>query len=366
MKINEELKKLATPAIVVDLGVAERNIRKMIQSAKEYGLKHRPHIKTHRSAYFAKMQISCGCDGVTVAKLGEAEVMADFGITDIFVAYPIIGADKLERLFRLAERIKVSTIVNSVEGAYALSDYFQTRGKVIDVLIEVDGGLNRGGVKPDAVVEFAEKIKEMRGIRINGLMYYGGLIYNAQNLEELDVYTIKERDDLLKAASLLRNAGYDMKILSAGSSFSGKRPWLLEGITEIRSGHYIFNDCGQLDIGLANPEECALMVVTTVIAKPDDNVVICDVGTKSLTSDSCHYRTGYGYITDYPDLEVYALNEEHAFIRAEEKNPLQIGDKIVLIPNHACVVTNLAECVYGFRDGTFEQIIHIDAAGKSV
>ena len=85
-----------------------------------------------------------------------------------------------------------------------------------------------------------------------------------------------------------------MEILSAGSSFSGKFPELLEGITEIRSGHYIFNDCGQLDVGLAKPEECALIVTSTVIAKPDDQVVICDVGTKSLTSDTCHHRPGYG------------------------------------------------------------------------
>lgn len=366
MKINEELKKLPTPAVVVELETAEANIKNMVEKAHEYGLKHRPHVKTHRSGFFAGMQIKAGCDGITVAKLGEGEVMADCGITDIFVAYPIVGEDKLERLYRLSERVSLSAVINSYEAAETMSRWFESRGRVIDVLIEIDGGLNRGGVRPENALAFARQVRSLLGIRIIGLMYYGGLIYNARNFEELDEYTRKEHDELTGTAKILEEDGFSMNVLSAGSSFSGKRPWLLSGITEIRSGHYIFNDCGQIDLGLASPEECALFIVTTVVAKPDDHVVICDVGTKSLTSDSCHYRKGYGYIPDYPELEVYALNEEHAFVRAEGMNPLKIGDKITLIPNHACVVTNLAERVYGFRDGAFCQVIRIDAQNKSV
>lgn len=154
--------------------------------------------------------------------------------------------------------------------------------------------------------------------------------------------------------SFLGNGEFCWEVLSAGSSFSGKDPELLEGITEIRSGHYIFNDCGQLDLRLAAPEDCALTVIATVVSKPDDHVVICDVGTKSLTSDACHYRKGYGYVIGYPEMEIYALNEEHAFLRCKAENPLLIGGKVRIIPNHACVVTNLAEKVYGVRDGVFE------------
>lgn len=365
--MNSEYKKLPTPAVVVDIGTAKRNVERMAEGARQHGLSHRPHVKTHRSGFFAQMQVDAGCTGVTAAKLGEAEVMADDGIKDIFIAYPIIGEDKLQRLYCLSGRIKVSTIVNSIAGAKAMSDFFRARNRTMEVLIEVDGGLNRGGVKPgDEALDFAHEIRGFGGLHINGLMYYGGLIYDARNMEELDSFTEKERDDLLHTAALLRDAGFDMNVLSAGSSFSGKRLKLLEGITEIRSGHYIFNDCGQIDIGLAGPEDCALFVVTTVVAKPDDRVVICDVGTKSLTSDRCHYRPGYGYIIGYPDLEIYSLNEEHAFVRSEGSNPLQVGDKIALIPNHACVVTNLAGRVYGFLNGTFERMIEIDARNQSV
>ena len=367
MRMNDHLNNLSTPAVVVDLTVAENNIREMASRAEKYGINHRPHIKTHRSGFFAKLQLENGCCGVTAAKLGEAEVMADNGINDIFVAYPLIGEDKLRRLYALSQRIHVSTLVNSVEGATALSDYFEKNGKTVDVLIEIDGGLNRGGLGVgQKALEFAEKIRDAKGLQIKGLMYYGGLIYNSHNTDDVKYYARKEHDDLVETAALLSEHGFAMEVLSAGSSYSGKYPELLEGITEIRSGHYIFNDCSQLDVGLATPDQCALNVITTVVAKPDEHTVICDMGTKTLTSDGCHYRKGYGYIIDYPEIEIYALNEEHAFLRTEGINPLKIGQKIAVIPNHACVVTNLTEKIYGFRDGRLERMIDIDARAKSV
>lgn len=367
MKMNEQLAKLPTPAVVVDLDTAEKNIRNMQENASRCGLSHRPHVKTHRSSELARMQVELGCAGVTAAKLGEAEVMAQGGITDIFIAYPLIGADKLERLLALSEKVRVSTVLNSIEGARAMSEAFVARGKTIDVLLEVDGGLNRGGVKPgQPLVDFACAIQAFAGISIQGLMYYGGLVYDSHDRAEVEGFAKKERDALLSCAKLLADKGFCMRVLSAGSSLTGKTPEDLKGITEIRSGHYIFNDCSQLDVGLAAPEDCALFVVMTVVSKPDAHTVICDAGTKSLTGDRCHHRGGYGYITDYPDIEIYQLNEEHAFLRTQEDNPLQIGQKICVIPNHACVVTNLAGRVYGFRGEEMDHMIEIDAQGHSV
>lgn len=365
--MREEMKRLPTPAVTIDLDIVEKNIKEMLEGAERAAIGHRPHIKTHRSTYLAKMQVEAGCIGITAAKLGEAESMAEAGIRDIFIAYPIIGMDKLERLQKLTKKAKISTIVNSLEGAKSLSDYFEAAGETIDVLIEVDGGLNRGGIRPGRdVLLYAKRIRALKGIHIKGLMYYGGLVYDSHNQEEIKVYALQERNVLRENAKMLAEEGFCMDVLSAGSSFTGKIPEALEGITEIRSGHYIFNDCGQLDVGLAQPEDCALRVIATIVSKPDEHVVIADVGTKSLTSDTCHHRKGYGYIVEYPEIEIYALNEEHAFLRSEEANPLQIGDKIEIIPNHACVVTNLVDEAYGFRNGKLQQMIQIDARGKSV
>lgn len=365
--MKENMKKLPTPAVTIDLDIVEKNIKEMLREAEKVKICHRPHIKTHRSSYLAKMQTDAGCIGITAAKLGEAETMAEAGIRDIFIAYPIIGRDKLERLYKLTKKTKVSTIVNSYVGAKSLSDFFEEEGEMIDVLIEVDGGLNRGGIKPGKdTLLYAKKIQDLKGIRIKGLMYYGGLVYDSHDKDEIENYAMQESKVLKDNGKMLEEEGFSMDVLSAGSSFTGKIPQALAGITEIRSGHYIFNDCGQIDVGLAKPEDCALRVVATIVSKPDEQVVIADVGTKSLTSDTCHYRKGYGYIVDHPEIEIYALNEEHAFLRSEETNSLQIGDKIEIIPNHACVVTNLVDEVYGLRGGKLDRMIKIDARGKSV
>lgn len=365
--MNEVMKALPTPAVVVNLDIVKRNIKNMLNGAKENNLVHRPHIKTHRCTELARLQTAAGCCGVTVAKLGEAETMANGGINDIFVAYPIIGEDKIERLIALARRCHIITEVNSVIGARALSDAFESKGMTLDVLIEVDGGLNRGGVKSgEATLKFARDIRALKGLNICGLMYYGGLVYDSHDEKEIREFAKRGRDELLRTAQLLKDDGFNMQILSAGSSFTGKTPDALRGITEIRSGHYIFNDCGQLDTKLATPEDCALTVVSTIVCKPDAHTVIADVGTKSLTSDGCHHRKGYGYVKGYPQEEIYLLNEEHAFLRTECENPLEIGDKIEIIPNHACVVTNLVNEVYAFSNGKFDHMLIIDARGKSV
>lgn len=365
--MNDEMKGLHTPAVVINLDTVERNIKLMVESASEYGLFHRPHIKTHRCSELAKLQIAAGCCGITVAKLGEAEVMADAGIEDIFVAYPIIGQDKIERIIALAKQCHISTAVNSFVGAKMLSDAFHATGLKLNVLIEVDGGLNRGGVKPGiTTLEFAHMIENLPGISIRGLMYYGGLVYNSHSIEEVRQFARKEKDELIETAAFLQSEGFNMEVLSAGSSFTGRFPQELCGITEIRSGHYIFNDRGQLDIGFVTPKDCALTVVSTIVSKSDEHTVIADVGTKSLTSDTCHHCSGYGYIKGYPYMEIYSLNEEHAFIRSEHKNTLEIGDKIEIIPNHACVVTNMVEEAYGFSHGKLDHMLKIDARGKSV
>lgn len=357
-----------TPAVVVDLDVVEKNLKVMHEQALQFGLEHRPHIKTHRCVELAKMQMAVGSSGITCAKLGEAEIMADAGLDNIFLAYPIIGSDKVERLLALHKRCSLlRTEVNSYVGAKGISDAFEQAGRICDVLIEIDGGLNRGGVKlGKPTLEFAESIRDLKGIHVCGLMYYGGVIYHVgQSEEDIRSYTKKEHDDLIETAAMLKEAGFDMSVLSAGSSFSGKHPDLLAGITEIRCGNYIFNDGSALEVNLAKPEDCALRVIATVASRPDDNTVILDVGSKTLTTDHCNYGPNFGYIVEYPELEMYSLNEEHGFVRSKDPMPLQIGDRVSIVPNHACVVPNVNGEMYAVRSGEFVKMLHVDAKGKS-
>ena len=199
---------IPTPSVVVELEQVTENLKKMDALNRTYGIRVRPHIKPHKSVYFALEQLSCGARGITCAKLSEAETMADYGIDDIFIAYPLIGEDKMERLGRLMQRIRVSTEVNSIYGAKQLSALGERIGKKVPVLIEIDGGLHRGGVPPyEGAVAFADSIRDLPGLEICGLMYYGGLIYAETTREGYEAQTKREHDELVGTAELLRAQG---------------------------------------------------------------------------------------------------------------------------------------------------------------
>ena len=360
--------EIPTPAAVVELDQVTANVREMAKEAKRYGIMIRPHIKPHKSSYFAWQQLFEGAEGITCARLGEAEVMADFGIKDILIAFPLIGKDKMERLSRLLDRAEVLTIINSKEGAAQLSKVGETRKKPVRVLIEIDGGLNRGGVAPyEKALAFTQKIKHFKGIRICGLMYYNGLIYDNNSMEGFVEYTKKEHDELTGTAQLLRENGFSMEIVSGGNSYSARCCQYLEGITEVRCGNYIFNDRMTLSTGFATEKECALRVVSTLVCKMDENHGIIDAGSKTLTTDGCgHGQTGFGYVVGRPDLKITKLNEEHGFLESDKGLGLEIGDKLAIIPNHACVLPNLTDRLYGIRNHVLERMIPVEARGSYI
>lgn len=361
--------EISTPAVILEMDTVERNIKNMVEGAAKYGITHRPHTKVHKSIYLSKLQLKLGAKGITCAKLGEAEVMADGGIDDIFIAYPLIGKDKWERYGKLAQRIKcLRTIINSVEGAKGLSEEGVKIGRKLEVLIEIDGGTNRGGLKPgEPALAFAKQVEHLEGIRVVGLMYYPGAIYSEHTDEGIERGARREQNDLTGTAQLLREHGFCMDILSGGNTVSSKVPHCLEGITEVRAGNYIFNDCAQLYYDRVTEDDCALRVLTTVVCRPDAYNAILDCGTKSLSSD-CYPTTdfGFGRIVGHPEYNIFNLNEEHAFLRSKTPLDLKIGDKLLVIPNHACVVPNLFTSVYCMRNGQIEQILPVDARAQSV
>ncbi len=342
-------KNLSTPSVIVHLESMEKNIRKMISDAKEYGLTHRPHIKTHRSSEIAKLQLEAGANGITCARLGEAELMADNGIKDIFLAYPVVGEDKCQRYIDLSKRCSIRSIVNNVDAAMRLSDAALQEGLCLEVLIDIDSGVMRGGLEPGLrTLEFAETVRNFKGIKIVGLMYYPGTAYAETTVEGISRVARKEHDDLIETARLLSEHGFAMEVLSAGNTPTSKVPSCLEGLTEIRAGNYVFNDCAQLNIGRVAESDCALRVISTVIASVDEYNAIIDAGTKALSSDMLPNNGNvYGTIVGHEDVKLVKLNEEHGFITSDNPLQLEVGERIEIIPNHACVVANLVDKIYG-------------------
>ncbi|MCL2240559.1 MAG: alanine racemase [Defluviitaleaceae bacterium] len=355
---------METPCIVINEATVRRNIQRMVAGLRAHGIAHRPHFKTHKSVRLAKMQLEMGAAGITCASLGEGETLADGGVTDIFLAYPIIGARKLARLVELSRRTALCTVVNSIEGAEGLNAAFAAAGTRIKVLIELDGGMGRSGITLDNINAFAQAITALPGLELIGVMTYRGNIYQNRGESEYVAETRKEAADLLKAQRQLQEIGIQVDVISSGSSFSSKFPQHLQGLTEARAGTYIYNDVSQLSTGMIQVEDCALTVLATVVTCPDKNHAVIDAGSKTLSSDLAKHGPGYGYILEHPNATIEKLSEEHGYLRLPDGTQLNVGDTLHIIPNHVCAVVNLADTYWAF-DGQAHTEHPVDARGKS-
>ncbi|MFD2332652.1 alanine racemase [Cohnella sp. GCM10020058] len=357
--------ELTTPAVIIDLDIAERNISAMAGRLRRSGVAHRPHMKSHKSAAIARRQLAAGAVGITVAKLSEAEAFADAGIKDILIAYSIIGEDKLRRLEALHRRASLIVTADSIAGAKGLSAVGMRTGKPVRVLIEIDGGLHRGGRQPgEDTLAFARALRELPRIEIAGLMGYYGKIYAQRDEEGFTAAIRAEAAEMAETAELLRGAGIPVGIVSTGSSPAAMYSHELPGVTEVRAGNYVFFDASGVGLGIAREEDCALRVVATVVSVPLPGRATIDAGTKTLTGDRAHGREGYGIVVGRPGISVTGLNEEHGFLAFDPASEqIQVGDRLELVPNHSCVLPNLCDRVAGVRGGQLDEWIRIDARG---
>ncbi|WP_020620643.1 alanine racemase [Paenibacillus daejeonensis] len=362
---REAYADLSTPAVIIDLDIMEANIAAMAQRLRSSGIQHRPHSKSHKSAAVARRQLAAGAVGITTAKLSEAEALAAAGIHKLLIAYPIVGEDKLRRLAALHQQAELIVTVDSLIAAEGLARVGRESGRPLRVLVEIDGGLHRGGRQPgDDTVSFARLVSDMQGLELCGLMGYFGAIYRESSEQGFRSAVQREAQCMREMAASLRAAGLPAEIISTGSSPSGLYCEELTGVTEVRAGNYVFFDASGVAMGLAREEDCALRVIATVVSTPMPGYATIDAGTKTLTSDKAHHREGFGMIVGQPDLRIESLNEEHGFVRyPPNQAELKVGDRMEIIPNHACVLPNLCDRVAGVRQGKLEEWIVIDARG---
>jgi D-serine deaminase-like pyridoxal phosphate-dependent protein len=358
---------LQTPAAVIDLDIMEANISAMAARLKARGIGHRPHIKAHKSVAIARAQMRAGASGITVAKLSEAEVFAAAGIGPILVAYSLVGDDKLKRLADLHAKADLLVTVDSLECARGLSAVGAAAGKPLRALVEIDGGLHRGGVGAGrAATDFALSLRGLPGLEVVGIMGYFGLVYDRRDPEDFSSAIREESRAMSETARLFREAGIKADIVSSGTSPAALLCDCLDGITEVRAGNYVFFDVSSVAAGLVREEDCALRVIATVVSCPLPGYATIDAGTKTMTSDGAHNRGGFGIVVGHPGVTVAGLNEEHGLLRFDpEKERLKIGDRVEIIPNHACVIPNLNDRVAGVRKGAFAEWIDVDARGRN-
>jgi len=355
---------LDTPALLVDLDRLERNISGMASLAGRAGKRLRPHAKTHKSPDIARMQLEAGAAGLTVAKLGEAEAFADAGVTDLFIANQIVGAAKLERLITLAERASVAVAIDSAEVALPISDAAARRGIRIPVLIEVDTGLGRAGSRSmGETLELARLAAGIPGLEFRGIFTHEGQVYR-QTTQEARAEVAREVGGQLRAlVAALAARGTPAHTVSVGSTPAAKEMAEEAGVTEMRPGVYVFNDRMQVSFG-ADRESCALAVLVTVTSVRPDGRIIVDGGSKTFSSDRPIEDGAWGELTDYPDVRFVAASEEHGHLVAAGALPLRVGDKVRIVPNHACTCVNMHDELYACRGDLVEAVWPIAARGR--
>ncbi len=256
--------EVETPAVLVDLDILERNIARMAGRAREHGVPLRPHAKTHKVVEIAERQIKAGAVGLSVAKTSEAEVFAAAGFGDLFVAFPVVGADKGRRLLALADRARLAAGVDSEEGARTLADVFRSAGRRLDVLLKVDVGYGRVGVPPARAPEIARRIADLPGLRLRGLFTHAGQAYAAERPEAVAGVGEHEGRTLVETAEAVRATGIAVEEVSVGSTPTAAHAMTVAGVTECRPGNYVFYDASQVGLGSCRMEDCAL----TVLAMP--------------------------------------------------------------------------------------------------
>lgn len=360
---------LDTPVLLIDRDILMRNIADMQQRADSFGVWLRPHTKTHKCPDIARMQLAAGASGIAVAKPGEAEVMAEAGISDIFIANEVVGVQKLERLRALGERIDLSFGADSLEALLQIEKVFSRSSRPARVLIEIETGERRSGVvKPaqfDALIDFLEKAQH---IIFEGVFSHEGFTYQAASRQECLAQFEASQQRTLDFARRAAARGLPCRTVSVGATPTA---WLaqrlLPGVTELRPGTYALMDAAQGN-ALGSHERCAATVLTTIISKPTPERLIGDVGAKGLTAQTrpagiCK-TNGFGIVKG-TDVHPYAVYDEHLILySAELHDALQIGDKIEIIPNHICPVCNLYDQVLLVADGKVLQTLSIACRGR--
>jgi D-serine deaminase-like pyridoxal phosphate-dependent protein len=355
---------LPTPAILVDLDVLERNIARQAERARAAGVRLRPHAKTHKCPEIARLQLAAGAAGISLAKTSEAEVFAAEGFDDIFIAYPVVGAGKAERLLALSDRLRLAVGTDSVEGARALGRVFHAAGKSLDVLLKIDVGYHRIGVLPENASKIARALVDLPGISLRGVFTHEGQVYQAETPAAVAAIGMHEGETLVSTAAALKGAGLSVAEISVGSTPSARHAMQVSGVTECRPGNYVFHDASQVALGTCAPEDCAMTVLATVVSVPASDRAVLDAGSKTLSSDVLRPRPdGHGLLLGTRS-RLRSLSEEHGVLRVEDGDSFRVGERVRILPNHACVVSNLHDRLYGVRAGRVETEFRISARGR--
>jgi D-serine deaminase-like pyridoxal phosphate-dependent protein len=365
-RLGEAKTDLETPVVVADRDGVERNVHRYADLAEEHDVDLRVHTKAHKIPELARWQMDVRPDGVLCQKLGEAEVMVRDGIDDVLLVCPVVTESKLERVVWLAEKCEqFAMMVDGPGNVEPLAAVAAAHDTTVDVVIEIDAGLRRMGVRPgDEAVAFAEHVAGLEGVSIHGILGHDAhLPFVAEDETHLAELCADTAGDLGSTADRIESE-VGVADLAVTSGASATAPYMAEqdAITELDPGRYVFNDVDSL-VRAPHVEkaDCALTVVTTVIAKPTEDRAICDAGSKTIS-----------YNTDAPDpvpvgrddVGFPGRSSEHGHLDVSEADDVEVGDRLEFVVPNAYGPINIHETIPAVSDGEVRELWTVEARGK--
>ena len=364
-----KLQELQTPAILLRERILEKNMLSYQNKCGQFGKRLWPMVKTHKSTELGRRQAELGADGFLCGTLDECEALCEEGFENIMYAYPVAGKVSCRRAALLAKKCRFYARIDGVEAAEMLNEAAKAEEVVINYTIIVDCGLHRFGVLPEQAVFLAEKLRTFQFLKFCGISSHSGHVYGEAVPERVPLYAREESDALHRAAADLKKAGFDVQLVTTGSTPTFQYNVDDEYIQIYHPGNYVFNDAIQMGNGTASEEDCALVIYATVISHPREDLFICDAGAKCLGLDQgAHGNSsvqGFGYVVGHPELMVEGLSEEVGKLHVSGATNLKVGDRIMIIPNHACSAANLTDYLICVDDeGEVTETIAVDIRGN--
>lgn len=356
--IGKPIEEADTPALLLDIDALKANIATMAAFFGDKPSKLRPHFKSHKCATIAKLQMEAGAVGITCAKLGEAEAVADAGITDILIANQIVSQPKIERLVRLAARANPMVAVDSALNVQALSDAASAAGVTIRVLVEVDCGMNRCGVPAgQPALDLARMVSALPGLVFEGLQGYEGHLVLLRDAEERFQKTREALAPLVETRRLIEASGIGVNIVSGGGTGTYDLTGRIDGIDEVQAGSYA---CMDYYYGEIRPEfRQAMSILAGICSRPKPGVAVVDVGTKGVGADF-----GPPILKNAAEGELIKFSSEEHTIYSLPESAGGLGDSIEIIPSHGCATSNMYREFIAHKDGVIVDVWPIEGAGK--
>lgn len=361
--------ELATPALLLDLDRFERNISKMAAHVKAAGKKLRPHAKTHKCPEIALRQMAAGAIGISVAKVGEAEVMAAAGVRNLLITTEVVGPEKIGRLLRVLDRQpETLVVVDHPDNVRELDQAMERAGRVLNVLVDVDVGGRRTGVQPlEPALDLGRAVQHAPALNLRGLQGYAGHCAHVPSFEDRRRTSRRFMGRLMKTRELFEKHGLPVDIVSGGSSGTFNIDSELEGLTELQSGSYAVMDLdyrriGGKDGGTYDDFEMALTVLTTVISVPSAEFAMIDAGLKAFSTDKPFVPEA----VEWPGVAYSWAGDEHGRLTLTQQGRLpHLGNRIEFFPPHCDPTINLYDHIYAMRGDTVEAVWDIAARGRS-